>query len=129
MYSVKLKLEFNVLNRLIMVVKSRNPDLFSDGIKLHVVQQANILSGASELTKSEPTDPKIEDKEEDVEAITPVKPSPDSPWNFTKRDTIYRTKTQNSTRLPITLSGLSTSSKGSRELLRIKSECDTSHHA
>lgn len=30
MYSIKLKLEFSILNRLISVVRARNPSLFND---------------------------------------------------------------------------------------------------
>lgn len=126
---MKLKLEFNILNRLIMAVKARNPGLFhSNGnvdIRLHVIRQTNILSSSAQASKSYP-DLKMEEMEEDLDAISPVKSLPDSHLAFAKRDTLNRTKTHNSSRMPIAFSVQSTTkSKDSRELLRINSNCNT----
>lgn len=48
---MKLKLEFSILNKLIKVVKARNPDLFDDGVKLTTLTTTKDATTATEVDK------------------------------------------------------------------------------
>ncbi|KAI3399312.1 hypothetical protein diail_7267 [Diaporthe ilicicola] len=56
-YSVKLKLEFSILNKLIEVVKARNPDLFdSEGVRMELINGGGPTIGKSSGGKASVSD-------------------------------------------------------------------------
>lgn len=56
-YSVKLKLEFSILNKLIEVVKARNPDLFdSEGVRMELINGGKRAIGKSSGGKASVSD-------------------------------------------------------------------------
>lgn len=63
-YSVKLKLEFSILNKLIEVVKARNPDLFdSEGVRMTLInggrQNINKSSGGKASVSEQISQPSV----------------------------------------------------------------------
>ncbi|KAJ4388856.1 hypothetical protein N0V93_006317 [Gnomoniopsis smithogilvyi] len=91
-YSIKLKLEFGILNKLIAVVKARNPDLFnSDGIQLGVISD-NKMPTMQSIHNA----PNAETERDTILPIqSPVEES------FKATEPLKRTKDQNSSRLPV----------------------------
>lgn len=93
-YSIKLKLEFSILNKLIGVVKARNPDLFnSDGLQMDVLG-GNKASATQSIQN-------IQSKEVDVNSILPIQPNQEDTFRIAEGGpALMRTKEQNSLRLP-----------------------------
>lgn len=93
-YSIKLKLEFGILNKLIAVVKARNPDLFhSDGVQLDVINDNKLPTSRSVHNTA------TKDMERDL--IMPIQSPVQDSSKATEPN--KRTKDQNSSRLPMVL--------------------------
>lgn len=99
MYSIKLKLEFGILNKLIAVVKARNPDLFnSDGIQLGVLSDNKVPTIQFEVQHTSAAGA----KEADRDSILPIQSPVDDTFKLSPPEP-KKTKDQNSSRLPVVL--------------------------